>query len=108
MSDFETVPVGDVPADAKILDVREDYEWLAGHAEGALHIPLDQIPARLDEIDPDEDLFVICRTGGRSRRAAQWLVGQGYTATNVAGGMDIWFESGRPMVSENGLKPVVL
>ncbi|WP_242701785.1 rhodanese-like domain-containing protein, partial [Arthrobacter cavernae] len=42
MSDFETVPVGDVPADASILDVREDYEWVAGHAEGALHIPMDQ------------------------------------------------------------------
>lgn len=108
MSDFETVPVGDVPADAKILDVREDYEWVAGHAGGALHIPLDQIPARLDELDPDDDLYVICRTGGRSYRAVQWLVGQGYTATNVAGGMDMWFETGRPMVSENGLKPVVL
>ncbi len=38
----------------------------------------------------------------------KWLVGQGYTATNIAGGMDMWFESGLPMVSENGLKPVVL
>ncbi|UVJ39707.1 rhodanese-like domain-containing protein [Arthrobacter sp. CJ23] len=108
MSDFETVPVGDVPADASILDVREDYEWVAGHAEGALHIPMDQIPARLGELDPDVDLYVICRTGGRSMRAAQWLTAQGYSATNVAGGMDMWFESGRPMVSDNGLKPVVL
>ncbi len=57
MSDFETVTVTDVPADAKILDVREDYEWAAGHAEGALHIPLDQLPARLSELDPDEDLY---------------------------------------------------
>ncbi|MDV8147755.1 rhodanese-like domain-containing protein [Arthrobacter sp. B10-11] len=108
MSDFETVTVTDVPADAKILDVREDYEWSAGHAEGALHIPLDQLPARLGELDPDEDLYVICRTGGRSFRAAQWLVGQGYTAHNVAGGMDQWLESGLPLVSDNGLKPVIL
>lgn len=108
MSDFETVPVGDVPVDASILDVREDYEWVAGHVEGAIHIPMDQIPARLDELDPDVDLFVICRTGGRSMRAAHWLTAQGYSATNVAGGMDMWFESGRPMVSDNGLKPVVL
>ena len=48
MSDFDSVPVNDVPADAVILDVREDYEWVAGHAEDAVHIPLDQLPARLD------------------------------------------------------------
>jgi rhodanese-related sulfurtransferase len=108
MSDFDTVTVNEIPADGKILDVREDYEWVAGHADGALHIPLDQLPQRLNDLDPDEDLYVICRTGGRSYRAAQWLVGQGYTAMNVAGGMDQWLESGKPLVSDNGLKPVVL
>jgi rhodanese-related sulfurtransferase len=108
MSDFETVPVADVPEHASILDVREEYEWAAGHVEGALHIPLEQLPERLEELDPDSDLFVICRTGGRSFRAVQWLIGQGYTAVNVAGGMDMWFEAGRPIVSDNGLKPVVL
>ena len=108
MSDFDTVTVNDVPADAAILDVREDYEWVAGHAEGAVHIPLDQLPGRLDDLDPDQDLYVICRTGGRSFRAAQWLVGQGYSAVNVAGGMDQGLESGKPLVSDNGLKPVVL
>ena len=108
MSDFDTVTVNDVPADAVIRDVREDYEWVAGHAEGAVHIPLDQLPGHLDQLDPDEDLYVICRTGGRSVRAAQWLVGQGYSALNVAGGMDQWLESGKPLVSDNGLKPVIL
>jgi rhodanese-related sulfurtransferase len=108
MSDFHTVTVSAIPEGATVLDVREDYEWVAGHAEGALHIPLDQLPARLDELDPDEDLYLICRTGGRSFRAAQWLVGQGYSALNVAGGMDQWLETGKPLVSDNGLKPVVL
>lgn len=108
MSDIDTVTVSDIPEAARILDVREDYEWAAGHAEQALHIPLDQLPARLDELDPDEDLYVICRTGGRSFRAAQWLVGNGYSAFNVAGGMDQWLENGLPLVSDNGLKPVVL
>jgi rhodanese-related sulfurtransferase len=108
MSDFETVTVNDIPAGARLLDVREDYEWSAGHAESAVHIPLDQLPARLDDLDPDEDLYVICRTGGRSFRAAQWLVAQGYSAFNVAGGMDQWLESGFPLVSESGLKPVIL
>ena len=108
MSDFDTVTVSDIPKGASILDVREDYEWVAGHAEGARHIPLDQLPARIDELDPDEDLYIICRTGGRSFRAAQWLVGQGYSALNVAGGMDQWLETGMPLVSDNGLKPVIL
>jgi len=108
MSDFDTVRVSDSPDDAAILDVREDYEWVAGHADGALHIPLEQLPARLDELDPDQDLYVICRTGGRSFRAAQWLTGQGYTAINVAGGMDQWLEAGKPLVSESGMKPLVL
>lgn len=108
MSDFDTVTVSGIPDGARILDVREDYEWAAGHAAGALHIPLDQLPARLEELDPDEDLYVICRTGGRSFRAAQWLSGQGYSALNVAGGMDQWLETGMPLVSDNGLKPVIL
>ncbi|MEC5179864.1 rhodanese-like domain-containing protein [Arthrobacter sp. CG_A4] len=108
MSDFDTVTVSGIPGGAKILDVREDYEWAAGHAESALHIPLDQLPERIDEVDPDEDLYVICRTGGRSSRAAQWLVGRGYSALNVAGGMDQWLETGMPLVSDNGLKPVIL
>ncbi|QCB95893.1 rhodanese-like domain-containing protein [Arthrobacter sp. PAMC25564] len=108
MSHLDTVKVSEIPDGATILDVREDYEWVAGHAEGALHIPLDQLPSRIDELDPDEDLYVICRTGGRSFRAAQWLVGQGYSALNVAGGMDQWLETGMPLVSDNGLKPVIL
>lgn len=108
MSDFDTVTVSDIPEGARILDVREDYEWAAGHAAGAQHIPLDQLPSRLDDLDPDEDLYVICRTGGRSFRAAQWLAGQGYSALNVAGGMDQWLETGMPLVSDNGLKPVIL
>ena len=108
MSDFETVTVNDIPYGARLLDVREDYEWVAGHAESAVHIPLELLPARIDDLDPDEDLFVICRTGGRSFRATQWLVGLGYSAFNVAGGMDQWLESGLPLVSDNGLKPVIL
>jgi rhodanese-related sulfurtransferase len=108
MSDFETVMVNEIPAGARLLDVREDYEWSAGHAEAAVHIPLEQLPARIDDLDPDEDLYVICRTGGRSFRAVQWLVGLGYSAFNVAGGMDQWLESGLPLVSDNGLKPAIL
>lgn len=107
MADFESVTVDALP-DGTLLDVREDYEWEAGHAEGALHIPMDQLPARIHELDPDEDLLVVCRTGGRSARVTGWLVDQGYSAVNVVGGMDAWLESGRPLVAENGQQPRVL
>ncbi|MDN5811838.1 MAG: rhodanese-like domain-containing protein [Arthrobacter sp.] len=107
MSEFETVEVAGVPAGAKVLDVREDYEWAEGHAAGAVHIPMGEIPQRLEELDPDEDTYVICRTGGRSAQIAGWLVGQGYSALNIAGGSGAWLEAGLPMKSENGQDPTV-
>ena len=107
MPDFESVRVDELP-EGVFLDVREDYEWEAGHVEGALHIPMEQLPARLGELDPDQDLLVVCRTGGRSARVTAWLVGHGYSAVNVLGGMDAWLESGRPLVSDNGQQPTVL
>lgn len=105
---MENVSVESLTGDAVVLDVREDYEWAAGHAEGALHIPLDELPDRLGELDPDTDVAVICRTGGRSARATQWLEANGYSAVNVTGGMGAWLEAGKPMVSENGQEPTVV
>ena len=107
MSDFETVAVTDVPKDAFILDVREDFEWEAGHAAGATHVALGTLPERVSELDPDVDTYVICRTGGRSAQAAAWLTGMGYTAFNIAGGSDAWIEAKLPMESENGQEPTV-
>lgn len=107
MSDFETVSVGQVPAGAFILDVREDYEWVEGHVTGATHIPLAELPVRFEELDPDEDTYIICRTGGRSAQAAAWLVAQGYSAFNIAGGSGAWLEAGLPLSSENDQEPNV-
>ncbi len=107
MSMFETVSVDEVPENAEILDVREDDEWVLGRAAGARHIPLGQLPDRIEELDPDTDYYVICRTGGRSMRAADFLVGRGYSAINVAGGSGAWLESGRPMEADGGAEPTV-
>lgn len=107
MSDIETVSVNQIPEGAFILDVREDYEFEAGHVPGARHIPLAEIPMQYTELDPDEDTYVICRTGGRSAQAALWLTAQGFTAINVAGGSGAWIDAGKPIVSENGLDPVI-
>ncbi|MCC3268915.1 rhodanese-like domain-containing protein [Arthrobacter gengyunqii] len=105
---MENVSVDSISKDAKILDVREDYEWEAGHIDGALHIPLDSLPESLDDLDPDTDLAVICRSGGRSARATAWLESHGYSAVNVTGGMGAWLEAGKPMVSDNGQDPTVV
>jgi rhodanese-related sulfurtransferase len=107
MTEIENVDVESIGAEAKVLDVREDYEWEAGHIEGALHIPMNDLPERVEELDPDEDVYVICRSGGRSFRVAQWLVGNGYSAMNVSGGMGAWLEAGKPMVADNGREPTV-
>lgn len=105
---MENVTVDALGTDVRILDVREDYEWEAGHIDGALHIPLDALPDRLADLDPDQDLAVICRTGGRSARATAWLESHGYSVVNVKGGMGAWLEAGKPMVSDKGQEPTVV
>ncbi|MFJ8627590.1 rhodanese-like domain-containing protein [Kitasatospora sp. NPDC093550] len=107
---FAQIPTTDaaaVPADAALLDVREQDEWDAGHVDGALHIPLGQVIARLGEL-PDEKLYVLCRVGGRSAQVVQYLVQQGRDAVNVDGGMYAWESAGRPMVSSTGQAAFVL
>jgi rhodanese-related sulfurtransferase len=103
-----TVPAADVPPDAVVLDVREDEEWRAGHVDGATHIPMGQVPSRLDEVPEGDPVYVMCRGGGRSARVAAWLNQNGYDAVNVGGGMGAWDVAGRPMVSENGRPPYVV
>lgn len=105
-ADVPEVAIADVPetfGDAVVLlDVREDDEWQRGHAPGAQHIPMGDVPARMAEIDTDGDLFVVCRSGGRSQRVAQYLARNGYEPVNVAGGMTAWAGAGRPVVTKDG------
>jgi rhodanese-related sulfurtransferase len=101
MADVPETPASDVPDDAVLVDVREDDEWQAGHAPGAQHIPLSQVPSRLGEF-PEGDVHVICRSGGRSGRAVAWLRENGVDAVNVGGGMQDWAAAGRPVVTDDG------
>ncbi|KOG87846.1 rhodanese-like domain-containing protein [Streptomyces varsoviensis] len=101
---FAQVPEVDaasVPSDGFLLDVREDDEWAAGHAEGALHIPMSDFVGRYGELTeraPEGGkVYVICRSGGRSAQVTQYLLQQGLDAVNVAGGMQHWAASGRPV-----------
>ena len=99
----------ELPADAVLLDVREDDEWAAGHAPMAVHIPMGEIAGRLADLPSDGDLYVICRAGGRSARATAYLNSNGWTAVNVDGGMQSWAAAGRPLVSEtSGAAPEII
>ena len=103
----QEVPAASVPEGAWLLDVREDEEWAAGYAPGARHIPLGELGARSDELPQDEAVYVICRSGHRSGRAAQALANAGWDAINVAGGMQDWAAAGRPMATDSGAVPYV-
>ena len=105
--DLRQVTVAEIPEGAIILDVREDYEWEEGHIEGAKHIPLGEIPVRYGEVDTDVDVYVICRSGGRSLRATAYLNQYGFDVINVISGMGAWQDAEKPMVSENGATPQV-
>jgi rhodanese-related sulfurtransferase len=94
---------------AALLDVREQEEWDAGHAPEAQFIPLGQVVERVDELPRDRRIVVICRSGSRSDRAAQFLAEQGFDAVNLAGGMRAWVASGYDdIVAADGLAGTVI
>ncbi len=101
------IPAAQVPADAFLVDVRENDEWAAGHAPGATHIPLGQLGNRYTEIPQDAMVYLICRSGHRSNQAAHALAGAGWQAVNISDGMHGWAAAGRPMTNDSGAPPQV-
>jgi len=106
-----TVAVGGVPdplpEGLTVLDVREPVEWTHGHIEGAVHVPLMELPQRLAELG-DRQTLVVCKVGARSAHAVEFLRQQGYDAVNLDGGLLEWQAAGRALVSETGRPPVVV
>lgn len=87
---------------AVLLDVRESHEWRNGHAPKARHIPLGQLPSRAGELPRNREIFVVCRSGARSARAAKLLSAQRGDVSNVKGGMSAWARAGLPVVAKGG------
>ena len=85
-----------------LLDVREQDEWDAGHIEGAQHIPLGQLGARLAEVPKEQVVVAVCRSGSRSDRAAKGLRLSGFEAENLDGGVTAWSRAGLPLVAKGG------
>ena len=81
-----------------VIDVREPFEYAAGHVPGARLIPLDRLPLHVAELPPGEPVYVICASGGRSATAAEFLIQRGIDARSVGGGTGGWAASGRPVI----------
>jgi len=74
-----------------LLDVREQFEIEMAAVQAAVHIPMREIPARLTELNRDTPLVVMCHSGGRSRKVAEFLLGNGFSQVfNLRGGIDAW------------------
>ncbi|HSG75141.1 MAG TPA: rhodanese-like domain-containing protein [Burkholderiales bacterium] len=77
--------------DPLLLDVREPWEFQTCHIAGARHVPINELPARLNELDPDAEMVAICHHGVRSLHVVHFLARQGFERVhNLAGGVDAW------------------
>ncbi|WLR56751.1 rhodanese-like domain-containing protein [Mesobacillus subterraneus] len=74
----------------EVVDVREVSEVAQGKIPGANHIPLGLLEFRMSELDKNKTYVVVCRSGGRSSRATQFLEYYGYNVINMQGGMMAW------------------
>ncbi len=84
-----------------LLDVREDAELSLAAIDGAVHIPMGQIPARIGELDPEQTIVVMCHSGGRSAQVATYLGQQGFASVfNLDGGIQAWSRSVDPTIPE--------
>lgn len=91
---------GKLAEGARLVDVRQPDEYAEGHIPGAVLVPLGEVPDRLDAFSPTETNYVVCRSGARSMRAAEYLAEHGFDAVNVIGGTLAWQDSGRPTDTE--------
>jgi rhodanese-related sulfurtransferase len=84
-----------------LLDVREGWELAIARLDGVLHIPMGEIPARLGELAPEQEIVVLCRSGGRSATVARFLQQQGFRDVwNLAGGILAWSEQLDPSLTQ--------
>jgi rhodanese-related sulfurtransferase len=82
-----------------LVDVREPWERQTASIQGSLHIPMSEVPARMQELDPELHIVVYCHHGMRSLSVTDWLRKQGYEKVqSMAGGIDQWSQGIDPKV----------
>ncbi|MCB0115564.1 MAG: rhodanese-like domain-containing protein [Caldilineaceae bacterium] len=108
VADGEAISLADLPTnidvktvnqlrerdDVLVLDVREDWEYAAGHIPGTTLIPLGQLQSRLSELPTDKTIVAVCRSGNRSGQATDLLKKSGFAVHNMTGGMNAWQQAG--------------
>jgi rhodanese-related sulfurtransferase len=82
-----------------LIDVRMPDEYEEAHVPGAVLIPLPELAERAGEIPDADTVYVVCRSGARSMKACEFLVGAGRDAVNIAGGTMAWIEAGHPVAT---------
>lgn len=82
-----------------LLDVRQPDEYQDSHVPGAVLMPLGELAARVAEVPAEGRVFVICHSGGRSRKATEALRSVGIDACNVVGGTQAWIDADKPVIS---------
>lgn len=80
-----------------LIDVREDDEWARARIPDAVHVPISRFMDHLPDIPKDRPVVVFCAAGSRSAQVTAWLNGNGYDATNMAGGILSWAAEGLPL-----------
>lgn len=88
-----------IEAGTRVFDVREPDEYEAGHVPGAPLVPVGSVAERLDEFPRDTEVLLICKSGGRSRMAAEILRANGIDAVNIDGGTDGWIAAGNAVTT---------
>lgn len=84
-----------------VLDVRQPEEYREGHIAGSTLIPLGDLDKRIKELPTDREIICVCATGSRSRSATKFLLGAGYQAINMNGGMFTWQRARLPVKKGN-------
>ena len=109
MSAVDAVPAVDpagahteILAGAVLVDVREPYEYAAGHVADSVNIPLGSLPQHRNDIPAGRRVVCVCRSGNRSAQATAYLRDSGADAVNLTGGVQAWHLQGQPLVTSHG------
>jgi len=87
------------PDNTVVVDVRRDDEWVTGHVAGAIHIPIDNLADRIDEVPQDKKVLFICAAGVRSGLACEVAASMGYDIENlynIEDGTPYWIAGNHP------------